>query len=239
MLNFVSILITVLNLLSPSKNGEEVLNEMHARFSGKWYKTFTFTQETQHYRNDSLVRTSTWHEFIVFPGKFRIDIGEAKDSNAVIYLNDSVFSFRKGKLVRRDYNADNLTFLLGGMYFLSLDSVKRKMTKDGYDLSKGYETKWKERRVYVIGAANAEDKSNQIWVDAEHLYIVKFVKFVDGEKEEGILSGHSRFGQAWSETLFDFYVNDKLVQKEVYRNCKANEPIDEEMFDPGKFRPRR
>ena len=64
---------------------------------------------------------------------------------------------------------------------------------------------------------------------------MKFIKYADGNKEEGIFSGHKQFGKAWSETACDFYVNDKLLQKEIYHDCKANVVINESIFDPTRF----
>lgn len=217
------------------KNGEDVLREMHDRYAGKWYKSFTFNQTTEQYRNDSVVSTSTWYEWIVFPDKFRIDFGEKKDSNAVIYLKDSVYSFRKGKLIRKRLNDDDLTFLLGGMYSYSFDSAKAKLQRQGYDLTKFHEDNWKGQAVYVIGANNPGEKTNQLWIDKDKLVVLKFIKYDGTEKEEGIFSGHQRFGNAWSETACDFYVNDQLIQKEKYHDCKANEAIDEAMFDQYHF----
>lgn len=223
-------------MLSFSNNGgEKVLREMYNRYRGNWYRSFTFNQTTEQYRKDSLVKTSTWYEAIVFPDKFRIDFGERKDSNAVIYLKDSVYAFRKGKLMRTSYNDDNLTFLLGGMYFYSFDSVKAMVTKMGYDISKSYEDTWKGKPVYVIGANNASEKTNQLWIDKEKMVVMKFIKYADGNKEEGIFSGHKQYGKAWSETACDFYINDKLLQKEIYHDCKANVAVDESMFDPAHF----
>ncbi len=229
----------ILSSFYGQKNGEDILRQMHKRYAGKWYRSFTFNQTTEQYRNDSLLRTSTWHEAIVFPDKFRIDFGDKKDSNAVIYLRDSVYSFRKGKLVRKTINDEDLTFLLGGMYSYSFDSAKIKMKKQGYDLTKFYEDNWKGQPAYVIGAANSAEKTNQLWIDKEKLVVLKFIKYSGEEKEEGIFSGHQRFGKnGWSETACDFYVNDKLIQKEKYYDCRADADIDIAIFDPYNYKSR-
>ena len=232
------LLLIVLCSFSGEKSGEDVLKDMHKRYAGKWYRSFTFNQTTEQYKNDSIIKTSTWYEAIVFPDKFRIDFGEKKDSNAVIYLKDSVYSFRKGKLMRKAFNDDDLTFLLGGMYSHSFDSVKAKIQRQGYDINKFHEDNWKGQPVYVIGASSADEKTNQLWIDKEKLVVLKFIKYDGAEKEEGVFYGHQRFGNAWSETACDFYVNDKLIQKEKYHDCKADVKIDEGIFDPYHFKAR-
>ena len=57
------------------KDSEEVLQKMYRQYAGKWMHSFTFNQTTENYRNDSLIRTATWYEAVVYPDKFRIDFG--------------------------------------------------------------------------------------------------------------------------------------------------------------------
>src|SRR6185436_15233908 len=63
------------------KSGKALLAKMHKTYSGKWYKDFTFSQTTESYKNDSLIKTATWHEAIVFPDYFRITFGEPEAGN--------------------------------------------------------------------------------------------------------------------------------------------------------------
>jgi hypothetical protein len=105
----------------------------------------------------------------------------------------------------------------------------------GYDLGKSYETTLNNEPVYVIGAANADEKANQLWIDKQKLVVVKFISYDNGEKEEGIFKDHKQFGKGWSETACDFYVNGKLIQKEMYYDCKANDNIDPKIFDHKNF----
>ena len=217
------------------QNSKDILKKMHNRYAGKWYSSFTFNQTTENYRNDSLIRTATWYEAIQYPDKFRIDFGDTKSGNAVIFTKDSTYNFRNGKLGRVTINNDDLTFLLGGMYFYPFESVVSRFTSLGYDLNKFHEDTWQNEPVYVIGADNTAEKTNQLWVDKENLFPVRFIKFDNGRKEEGILNDHKKFGNGWSETSCIFYIDDKLYQKEIYHDCKANVSIDPKFFDPTLF----
>ncbi len=87
-----------------------------------------------------MIKTATWHEAIVFPDYFRISFGEVKDGNAVIFIKDSSFNFSKSKLIRKGLRGEDLTFLLGGMYFYPLDTVLIKMQKECYDINKANAT---------------------------------------------------------------------------------------------------
>ena len=101
----------------------DILKKMHDHYYGKQFKTLTFNQTTENYRNDSLVKTSAWYEAIQYPNHFRIDFGDPHHGNGVIFSKDSAYNFRNGKLAKVTVNTDDLTFLLGGMYFYSFEKV--------------------------------------------------------------------------------------------------------------------
>ena len=208
---------------------------MYDQYAGKWMHSFTFDQTTEMYRNDSLIKTAEWHEAIVYPDKFRIDFGDAKDGNAAIFTKDSIYSFHSGKLVRTSLNDDDLTFILGGMYFYPFDTVKAMFGRMGYNLNEFCETTLNGKPAYVIGANDTTEKTNQLWIDKEKLVAVKFINYNHGEKEEGIFSNHKQFDGGWSETKCIFYIDGKLIQKESYFNCKANTEIDLSIFNPHNF----
>jgi len=231
---FIVSLVAVVSFLNHNTS-EDVVEKMYKQYGGKWMKSFSFTQTTEMYRNDSLINTSTWYENIVYPDKFRIDFGSKTAGSAALFVKDSVYSFRNSKLTHVSANDEDLTFILGGMYFYSLDSVKLMLRRMGYDLNKSYETSLNDKPVYVIGATKAEEKANQLWIDKEKLVVVKFISYNRGDKEEGIFGNHKQFGNGWSETLCNFYVDGKLIQKETYYDCKADENIDLKIFDPYNF----
>lgn len=226
------IVITAYFFFFVNNNSEEVLQKMYKQYAGKWMHSFTFDQTTEMYRNDSLIKTAVWHEAIVYPDKFRIDFGDAKDGNAAIFTADSVYSFHSSKLMRTAANDDDLIFILGGMYFYSFDTVKALFGRMGYDLNKFCETALHGKPAYVIGANDTAEKTNQLWIDKEKLVAVKFINYNHGEKEEGIFSDHKQFDSGWSETKCVFYIDRKLIQTENYFNCKANTEIDLKIFNP-------
>ena len=214
---------------------KEVLKKMHDRYAGKWYKTFTFNQTTEIYRNDSLKQSETWYENIKFPNDFRIDFGNPDSGNAVIYKNDSSYLFRRGQRVnvRRDEN--ELVFILGGMYFYQFDEVTAKMKSLGYDLNKFHEDTWKEKSVYVLGAGKGEDSVNQLWIEKENYSPVRMLKYENKKKEEAFFENHVKLGGGFTETLVHFFINDKLIQVEKYHDLKANIEINPAIFDPENF----
>ncbi len=144
-------------------------------------------------------------------------------------------NFRRGKLRSAKKDANDLTFLLGGMYFYPYDQVVSKMKELGYDLSRSHEDNWKGKTVYVIGANTNGEKVNQLWIEKDRLIVVRFLKYENNTKEEGILEDHMKAGGGWTETKATFYFDDKLVQKEFYHDFKANTPLDGKFFEPADF----
>ncbi len=240
LISFASLALIVLLMLSFKESkpitGVDILSKMHKRYAGKWFKTFTFTQKTESYKNDTLIKTARWYEAIVFPDYFRISFGEVKDGNAVIFIKDSSYNFSKGKLVRKGLRGEDLIFLLGGMYFHPFDSVLKKMEREGYDIHKAYERTWNGRKYYVLGAQNEGEKLNQLWIDKEKLFVKRFIKYNGNTKEEGLLGDHVKIGKAWSETSCSFFIDDKLIQKETYYDCVANKPLSLDLFDSYNFK---
>ena len=233
--------ILVLLLLKNSmyaQSGKEYLRKMYDHNKDKWYRTFTFVQTTEFYRNDSLLRTATWYEAAHFPYDFRIDIDVPQKGNAVIYKKDSTYRFQNGLLRGVTAGTNPFTFVLGGMYCVPFQVVEEQMQKDGYDLTKAYTTQWNGRKTYVIGALQGDTASKQMWVDAKEFYTVRTMEIDGNTHIDARMSDHIKVGKGWSETKVVFYFNGKLRQVEKYANVKGDVELDDRIFDPtlfGKF----
>ena len=238
-MKYILSLLTLMVFTSAVKSpvtGKEIFAKMHEKYAGKWYKTFSFSQTTEIYKNDSLVRSETWNEHIQFPQKFRIDFGNRDSGNAVIFKNDSSYVFRNSKKVRTSYYPNDLLFLIGGLYFYPLDISIKKLSSFGFDINKFHEDEWKGEKVYVIGAEKKEDSTNQVWFDKKNYNLLRMIKFDKGQKEEALFDDHVKLNGGYSETLVHFYINNKLVQVEKYYNLKGDIKIDPAIFDPDNFR---
>jgi hypothetical protein len=229
----VIILISVWGFTPPNQvSSIDVIKKMYSRYHGKWHTSLTFTQTTGRYRNDSLIKNDTWHERIVYPNMLRIDFGDEKSGNGVIYRGDSSYSFRNNKVVRAAKDENELIFFLGGMYFKPIDQVFTHFNELHFDLSKAHESTWKGKAVYVLGSASDDEKVNQLWIDKEKLVAVRYFKYDPHGKMEATFEEHKLLEGAWSETFCKFIINDKLLQTETYQDIKANQPIDKSVFDP-------
>lgn len=217
------------SIAQTAPSGREVIARMYHRYAGHWYRTFSFNQTTQQYRNDTLRKTQTWYEFMRFPDRFRMDFGDADSGNAAIFRGDSCYRFKNFKQISTTINNnEGLIFLLGGMYFYPLGQVCQMLDTLHYDLSACREDHWQGRPAFVIGRNGA----NQLWIDSEHLYLVRILKIDGPQTLDARFDDYQRFGGGWSETKCSFFLNGKLIQVETYHDCKAEAPLGASLFDP-------
>jgi hypothetical protein len=232
------ILSAILLLLLPfSKqeklNSTSLLQKMYARYHGKWHQSLSFNQTTEQFRNDSLIKSQTWYERISYPDLLRIDIGSPTSGNGIIFRHDSTYVFRDNKITRGVKNENELIFFLGGLYFVPFDQVLSHFKALNYDLTKFHTSTWKGKPVYVIGADKDDEKVNQLWIDQDKMVSVRFIKYDNNTKEEGLFENQLALKNAWSETKCSFYVNDHILQVETYHDVVPGGPIDKNIFEPG------
>ncbi|MGZ3845992.1 MAG: hypothetical protein ACXVBJ_12970 [Flavisolibacter sp.] len=222
----------VLSFNLHAQKGVQYLNALYAKNHNHWYRTMTFVQTTENYRNDSLIRKATWYEAVKLPNDLRIDFDTPSKGNFVLYKKDSVYRFQNNSL--RTVNADTNPFLffIGGMYYLPFDSVLQYMAAKGYDVNKGYETQLDGSNVYVIGRSNETDTTNAVWIDTKNQRIARIAERNRGQLLDAHLLNHKQLPKGSTETKVDIYINGKLVQVESYDQIKPDVPLDDALFNP-------
>lgn len=211
-----------------------LIDELVNKYCGKWPKSISFTQKTV-LINDSTKIYQTWYEAGIFPDRFRIDFDRAAGSSA-IFSGDKQYRFTNGKLTRTSPNNNFLIYLVGGMYFHPLDSVKKTISNIGIDINEENMTTWKGKKVRVLGAKEGDLTKNQIWYDEKDLYLVRFIHNLNPKVQMDYhFYGHIKIGNAWHEMLIDFYQNGKLTQTEEYQDYNTNVTLDPAIFDPAQY----
>ena len=213
------------------KNGEQLIQRMRDRYSGKWYPTLTFTQKTT--LPDG--RVETWYEALELPGKLRIDIAPLDSMKTILFRNDSVYEFAGGKLKDSKPLVHPLMVLGFDVYGAPVGETVKKLKGLKYDLSKLHRTTWQGRPTYVVGAEAGDTLSPQFWIDAERLY---FVRSLEPSKQNPAITNDIRFekyiplGGGWIETVVLFLSQGEQRMKEEYFDPKANAKLDPTIFDP-------
>ncbi|MCU0390601.1 MAG: hypothetical protein MUE81_05750 [Thermoflexibacter sp.] len=220
----------------PINSTEALIEAMHKKYKGKAAKNVTFTQYNTHYEADTVKNKTIWYEAIAYPNNFRIDFGELKEGNAVIFAKDSVYNFKNGQNIRKGAFKNNLILLAGGLNFMDKDKVLEELKNAGYDVNKFREDSYDGREVYVVGADKGDFATAQFWIDKNKLYLVRtFEKMPNGDVREARFSKHTKSGKGWIETEVLFLINGKKTQLEEYKNLKSNVDLDLRVFDATYF----
>lgn len=215
------------------KTGKDVLGYLHQKYRNGPCKAYTFSQKNTHYRNDSIVGTSEWHEAVEFPDKFRIDFGDKANGNCIIFRNDSSYRYKNFELRGKKHDANVLLLLLGGMYYRELPDVMARLQKEGYNTAVLSKQKWNKQKVYVIGAEAGDIVSNQIWVSKKTWRVVRIMeRLEDGNMMDMTFDSHQAHCKGYVETKVTFKRNGKTEQVEEYYNIQSLEKFQEDVFNP-------
>lgn len=217
------------------ENGKDVIDFMYQKYRQGPCKLYTFSQKNTHYRNDSIIGHSEWHEYIEFPDKFRIDFGEKTEGNFVIFKNDSSYSYRKNELKKIKHDTNTLLLLLGGMYYREPADVDVRLKNEGYNTKLLSHQKWNKQTVYVIGAVVGDESSNQIWVSKKNWRVVRIIEKMDEKSTMDMtFDAFQKSCNGYTETKVTFKRNGKIEQVEEYFDIKAHDTFPAEVFSPKK-----
>jgi hypothetical protein len=219
---------------------QRLVDAMRDRYSGKWYSTLTFVQASTFYKPDgSVLRSETWPESAMMPGRLRIDIGNPSIGNAVIYANDTVYQFQQRRLIRREPGNNPLQLLGFDVYHLPPSRTMEILSSLGYDLSTMYRANHEGRDYYVVGARQGDPKRKQFWVDADRLLLWRVLEpWLPADTvnvREIRFQDYKEHGGGWVAEEVDFLRNGTRYFFEKYRDVKTDVEIDPALFDPRQF----
>jgi|JI8StandDraft_1071087.scaffolds.fasta_scaffold16709_3 hypothetical protein len=205
------------------QSGMDVLKRMHEQFAKGPCQCYTFSQKNTHYRNDSVVGTSEWHETVVFPDIFKIEFGDKKQGNYMLFRNDSAYRFKMGVFQNARRDSNSLLLILGGMYYRDFKDVTIRLKKAGFDFESLSQQTWGQYKAYVIGAKSNDLKSNQIWIDKQSLKVLRIIETMgNGDTMDMRFEAHQAWCKGFVETKVSFRRNGKLEQVEEYYNLQES-----------------
>lgn len=219
------------------ESGIEVLSMMQEKYEGKWYKNFTFTQETIFYgRNDEVVRTQAWYEAMSLPGKLAIKFDEKDSGNGILFNDGMQYGYVDGQKIQEFPTVHDLLVLGFDVYHQPVDSTTNQLMTKGYDLEKAYIDEWQGRRVYVVGVDEADSTKPQFWVDAERLVFVRNITIGRGNTVQEVqFNKYEKLGNGWVAPEVIFKANGMLGLVEKYSEMEIPDTLNLDIFDPEKF----
>lgn len=218
-------------------SADQLVDAMHARYAGKWYRTLTFVQTTRYLRPDGTPsRVETWYESAMIPGRLRIDLGDRAKGNGVLYRGDSVYQVQGGRVTQRMAGRNILMTLGFDVYAQPATTTLGQLRAERIDLTMLRMDTLYGRRVYVVGAGPADSTSTQFWVDAERMVFVRLIQSDDRRRTQDVrFERYVQHGGGWVAEEVRVLVGGRMVFQEEYANVRVNVPLDEGLFVPEKW----
>ncbi len=219
------------------QSGYDVINAMHAKYEGKWYKHLTFLQKTTFYGQDgSVQRTQDWYEALTLPGKLAIRFDEKQSVNGILFHGGMQYGYANGQKIQEVERVHELLVLGFDVYHQSPDITATQLVNRGFNLEAMYEDEWEGRKVYVIGTAEPDSTIPQFWIDKERLVFVR--NFTVGRQntiQEVQFNKYERLGQGWIAPEVIFKANGFMGLLEEYTQIQIPDTLDQGIFDPELF----
>lgn len=229
-------------LLASPPNGRQIVQAMHDRYAGKWYRTLTFVQKNTATRPDGSQEHSIWHEYAALPGKLRIEFAPADSGNGLLFVSDSQFVFHADTLGNASAFIHPLMVLGFDVYFEPAERTAARLERLKFDLATVHEDTWQGRPVYVVGAKPGDLRARQFWVDRERLVFVRLLE--PGQRDTSRISDirfnkYQPAGDAWLSAEVAFLVDGLERWLEEYTEIKTDAPLADALFDPRPWKKAR
>ncbi len=228
-MSLLAAVIAVLLLVSPTppRDGRALLQAMHDRYAGHWYRAATFVQKTIHEGGE----VETWYEALTVPGRLRIDIAPLDSGKAILFRNDSIYVIAADTVAQRAPLIHPLMVLGFDVYGEPVDTTAARLEALQFDLAKLREDTWQGRAVYVVGADAGDSTSNQFWIDRDRLLFVRMMQQTrSGGTAESQFNKYQKLDGGWMAPEVKFYRDGKLVTTEEYSDIRARASLPDSLF---------
>lgn len=216
-------------------SGTGVVKAMHDLYGGKFLKTMSFLQNNTAYTSTGQEQHSQWYEHIEVPGKLRIAFLPATQRSGLVQVGEKVASFDNGIRVDFRPSVNPVLLLTADVYAAPVPIIMRGLDSLNVDTEVIHTDEWQDRPVYVIGAKAGDSTSNQMWIDADKLLLLRFIQ--RGKSTEHPVVSDIRVGN-YKEiegyqipTEFLVVRNGRPVWREQYEDVRINQPLPAGTFD--------
>jgi len=210
-------------------SGSGVVKAMHDLYAGKFLQNntaYTSTGQEQH---------SQWYEHLEVPGKLRIAFLPATQRSGLVQVGEKVASFDNGIRVDFRPSVNPVLLLTADVYAAPVPIIMRGLDSLNVDTEVIHTDEWQGRPVYVIGARAGDSTSNQMWIDADKLLLLRFIqrgKSTEHPVVSDIRVANYKEIQGYQiPTEFLVVRNGRPVWREQYENVRINETLPAGTFD--------
>jgi len=218
----------------------DLVAAMHDKYADNWYRTLRFSQTNTFYASNGTEQKSRWVENLSVPGRLRIDFESLSSKSGLLILNNRVTTFDNGKRTDSRRSLQAILTLTSDVYAIPPEITVRRLDSLKLDLSYIHSDKLDKKKVWVVGAKDENDStSNQMWIDAERLLLVRLIQSV--KAGDRIVTTDTRVGGY--KDIDGFPVAHEFVSfragkpyfKEEYENVRVNEALPANIFDASNW----
>ncbi len=228
----------------PPSTGTEVVQRMRARYDGQWFQTMQFTQENTRYLANGKTERSQWKEYMLVPGRLRIEFLPASGGNGAIYADGNVYSFEGGKLARTTPQLNMLLILTADVYAQPAAVSTKQLTSVGVDLTKLRRETYNGQPVWVVGSTGPTDLgSPQFWVEDGTWVVVRVIERQPLGSAQGPrpateyrLADYRSINGVPVVHDITFLRDNKAFFREQYTDVQLNTPLDARLFSASQWR---
>lgn len=221
------------------KSSSEVIGAMHDRYADSWYRTLHFSQTNTFYTQSGGEQKSRWVEHLIVPGRLRIDFEPLSSKSGLLIVNNRVTTFDNGKRVDYRRSIQAILTLTADVYAIPASITQRRLDSLGIDMTKFREDRFEKKRAYVIGGGKDDLESNQVWIDADKLVLLRLIQ--REKRGDRAIVTDTHVGQY--KDIDGFVVAHEFVSmrdgkpyfRELYQDVRVNESIPASIFDPLKW----
>ena len=217
-------------------SARDLVREMHDRYSGNWYRTLRFAQTNTFYTQSGKEEKSRWVENLSVPGRLRIDFEPLSSKSGMLILNNRVTTYDNGRRVDSRRSIQAILTLTADVYAIPAAVTIRRLDSLKIDLDKFRADKLDRKKVYVIGADDGDLQSNQVWIDAERLLLVRLIQTeTRGDRTVTTDTSVGEYRDIDGFPVAHEYVSmrdGKPYFKEEYENVRVNADLPAGIFDP-------
>ena len=220
-------------------DGRTVVKAMHERYAGKWYMSLSFKQNTVFISQTGRETKQVWNEYIVLPGRLRIDYLPLSTKSGVLYSDGQMYSFTNGKQQPSQAGWNPLLTLMGDVYTQLPDTTAWQLDSLGFNLALARRDTVDGREMWVVGAPKGDSTSSQFWVDTDSL-LVRRIVHADARGSRPVVSdtrfqNYRNVGGFPVAFAMRFYRDGRLYFKEDYFSVKVGDTLPVELFEPANW----
>jgi hypothetical protein len=221
-------------------SGPALISAMHDRYADNTPKTISFLQNNTSYTTTGDERKSQWYEHLEYPGKLRIAFLPATQRSGLVQVGDRVATFDNGIRVDFRPSVNPLLLLTADVFSANQATIMRGLDSLHVDTNIIRTDEWEGRPVFVLGARAGDSTSNQAWIDAERMLLVRFIQN-NRNTQRPIISDirvktYKEIDGYQIPTEFLTIRNGRPVWREQYADVRVNQVFPDGTFDQARWK---